>query len=335
MRSFIITSCLLCCAIGCGPAPLPPAGSYSEVTILADGGPAGEWATALAAVLSPRENYFVATEPLFHVSAISAENARDPLPAKTVVLCGVIDAATTVGERITGTLDGETAARVRRGEVSIIRLDDHALQGQLTVIVTAPTDARLREVLRTDGNALVSVIEESCRERLRANLLRDARPDLSDAWERRYGFRLEVPSLYEPYREATGGRGVELHRESPPRVLGVFWTDWVQPPSLEGADDLFAARAALVAARYDGDQMDRERTRFETARLADYPAIRMSGYWYNERYSTAGGFFETYFVWDAGRKQLWIVDLLVYAPGREKTPLVRELRAIAETFRYH
>ena len=333
MRWIIITSCLVC-ASGCGPAPFPPAGSYSEVTVIADGGLAGEWATTLVAVLSRRENYFVGTEPRFQVDVISAERVRDPLQTKTVLLCGVIDSGTAVGQRIVDALDDETAARARSGEVNIVRLDDHVLEGQLTVIVTAPTAERLREVLRVRGPGLATLVEESCRERLRANLLRDARPDVSDGWERRFGFRLEVPSLYEPYRDGTGEGGVELHRESPPRVLGVFWTDWPEPPSLEQEGDLFALRATLVAARYDGDQMDRDRTRFDTTTLGDYPAVRMSGYWYNERYSAAGGFYETYFVWNAKRKQLWIVDLLVYAPGREKTSLVRELRAVAETFRY-
>ena len=39
-------------------------------------------------------------------------------------------------------------------------------------------------------------------------------------------------------------------------------------------------------------------------------------------------------MWDRPAQKLWAVDLLVYAPGREKTTLVRELRAVAETFRY-
>ena len=31
---------------------------------------------------------------------------------------------------------------------------------------------------------------------------------------------------------------------------------------------------------------------------------------------------------------MWVVDLLVYAPGLEKHPHFRELHAIAETFSY-
>jgi hypothetical protein len=98
-------------------------------------------------------------------------------------------------------------------------------------------------------------------------------------------------------------------------------------------DSLFAWRAAYVARRYGGDRMDRARVRFEPLRFAGRPAVRMRGYWFNDASAPAGGYFETCFVPDRKPGRTWAVDLVVYAPGREKTTLVRELRALAETFR--
>jgi hypothetical protein len=96
---------------------------------------------------------------------------------------------------------------------------------------------------------------------------------------------------------------------------------------------LFSIRADYVWKRYDKDQMDKERVVFEAARLGRYDAVRMSGYWFNDE-QVIGGYYETYFVFDERAALLWAVDLLVLAPGKPKHPLVRELRAIAETMRF-
>jgi len=79
--------------------------------------------------------------------------------------------------------------------------------------------------------------------------------------------------------------------------------------------------------------MERNRVRYTWVRFAGYNALRMSGYWYNDTV-TAGGYFETYYIHDPDAEILWAVDILTYAPGLPKHPLVRELRALAETFRY-
>ena len=108
--------------------------------------------------------------------------------------------------------------------------------------------------------------------------------------------------------------------------------DRVTPPTLGDEDELFDMRANYVWKRYDKDQMDRARTIFVPARMGRYDSIRMSGYWFNDE-QVMGGYYETYFIYDDRLEVLWAIDLLVLAPGKPKHPMVRELRALAETFR--
>jgi hypothetical protein len=332
LAGFLAASVLVCLG-ACAPAPLPPPGSYSDVVVIAEGGEGGEWAAALRARLEREQDYFVAAEPLFRVSVLGAEHAREAPAVKNIVVCGVCDPATPIGRRIAATIGREKAARACGGALHVIRRDDYPASGQLTLVVTAASAAALRAFLAARGDEVTEAVEASCRERLRRNLLRERRDDFAQACARRWGFRLDIPSVYDPVAPDSGTPGVELHRPAPPRVLGVFWRDSTAPPSLDAPEALFDLRAAYVRQRYDGDRMDRSRTRFEAARLDGRPALRMSGYWFNDRHSPAGGFYETYFIWDARARRLWAVDLLVYAPGREKTPLLRELRAVAGTFR--
>jgi hypothetical protein len=246
----------------------------------------------------------------------------------------VLDASNAVGGRIAHLLGEAGVDRVLAGEATILKKENVPLPGQLTLVITASTNDALREVLRARGGEIAEIIDASCRERLRRSLLQRRRAALSEELRRRWGFFLEIPTVYTLYNESEVPPGVELHRESPPRVLGVFWKEWDHAPSLYRTDELFDLRADYVRRQYDGDRMERDRARYAYVRLGEYTAVRMSGYWYNDTYSMAGGYFETFFVWDPAAKLLWAVDGLIYAPGREKTSLVRELHALAETFRY-
>ncbi len=325
---------ILLAAAGCREVAFPPAGSYSEVELIADGGRTGEWASLLVPILTKEVDYFVTREPRFHVTGIEAEPPESPSTTKNVVLCGVLDGSTAVGGRISFLLGETGAARVMKGEANILLRENLPQPGQLTLIVTAPTEEALREVIAKRGEEIPDIIDADCRERLRKSLLQSRRTAMSERFRRHWGFFIDIPTLYTLYSESDNPPGVELHRESPPRVLGVFWKEWDHAPTLYNTDELFDFRAAYVYDRYDGDQMDRNRARYDYVRLGPYTALRMSGYWFNDRYSVAGGYFETYFVWNKDEKLLWAVDCLVYAPGREKTSLVRELHALAETFRY-
>ncbi len=332
--AFVFSMTTLLAAAGCREVAFPPAGSYSEVDLIVDGGRNGEWAPLLIPLIAAERDYFVGTEPVFRIMSVAAEPGVDPPTVKNIVLCGVLDGSTAVGGRIAHLLGEGGVKRVLSGEATILKRENVPLPGQLTLIITAATPEALRETLRERAEEIPEVIDASCRERLRRHLLQRRRAALSEELRRRWGFFIEIPTVYELYNESENPPGVELHRESPPRVLGVFWKEWERAPTLYDTDALFDFRADYVRRQYDGDRMERDRVRYAYVRFGAYTAVRMSGYWYNDEYSLAGGYFDTYFVWSESEKLLWAVDCLVYAPGREKTSLIRELHAVAETFRY-
>ena len=332
-RSTIALGCVLaCCLPGCGDLATPPAGSYSEVLLVTEEGPNGEWTRLLTPLIARELDYYVDMELQFRVTPIKASELDDFPAFKNIVLCGLLSSTTSVGQIIIDMI-GESGVEQVRGEgARILKKQDRPVKNQFTLIVTAASTQSLVDVIEERGGELTSVLEESCRERLRRYLLKRDRPGLSEQLYRDYGFRVQIPWLYRLLSDDAEPPGVELIREPPTRILGVFWADRRKAPTLADQDELFDIRADYVWKRYDKDQMDRGRAVFEPARLGPNDAIRMSGYWFNDE-QVMGGYYETYFVFDDRAKLLWAVDLLVLAPGKPKHPLVRELRALAETFR--
>lgn len=330
-----IAACLIVPASVCGciETDIPPAGSYSEVLLVTEGGSNDPLARAMVPYLARPLDYYVSSDVQFKVSHARAARLEVVPQVKNIVFCGVVSPVSSVGRRIAEMLGPEVVHKVEEGKANFFKKNDLPGPGQLTVIVTAMSSEELIGVLEERGDEINEAIEQSCRERLRRVLLKNRRSDLTRRFQREYGFEIQIPELYRLLSDEGTPPGVELLRDGPPRSLGIFWLDRESAPTLEDGSELFDARARYVYARYDGDVMDSTRVRFEAARLGRYPAIKMEGYWSNSR-AVAGGYFRTYFVHEESEELTWAVDLLVFAPGLEKHPLFRELLAIAETFRY-
>jgi hypothetical protein len=317
---------------GCLDGRMTPAGSYSDVLLVSEDGPEDLFALELSTRLLRPIDYYVDREKAFSVEHARAADLADLPRTKNVVLCGVAHPGSHVGRLIENAL-GTRADEARRGVTTLFERRDSPRPGQTTIVVTAPSAERLGEVIRSRGDRVVEMIEESCRARLRRHLLHYRDEAIMDELRDGYGFHIEVPQTYRLLAEGGEPPGVELLCEAPARLIGVFWLDGSPGLALADSTRLFAWRAKIAWNRYDCDLMDSTRVAFEAGRFGAYPAVTMAGYWSNCR-SIAGGCYETHFVYQALRRRLWAVDLLVYSPGVPKHPSFRELRALAETFSF-
>lgn len=321
------------CVSSCVETDIPPAGSYSEVLLVTDDGPQDRFARQLTPYLARTLDFFVSQEVQFDVQHARASDV-DVVPyVKNIVFCGVVSPLSEVGRRISSLLATVELQDAVSGKAHVFRKQNQPGPGQLTMIVTAQSPEALQEVIERRGNEITAALEQSCRERLRAYLLEDSNAELGRELERKYGFTMQIPGLYELHSDESDPPGVELMRDGPPRSLGIFWVDWPMPLTLKDRQALFDVRSNYVFRRYDGDVMDSTRVTFALDRLGASDAVSMDGYWTSSR-SLAGGCYRTYFVFEESERILWAVDLLVYAPGLPKHPHFRELLAIAETFRY-
>ncbi len=318
---------------GCLEMDLPPAGSYSTVLLVTDEGAEDPLARAIAPHLTKMIDYYIGEEPAFRVEHIRAADLLEVPATKNILICGVADPLTDVGSQIVSQLGSAAVEQVKAGRANIFKRENLPGPGQLTLIVTAGSREELVEIIDKRGDEVVETLEESCRNRIRRYLLKYKDEQLTKRLFETYGFVIEVPTLYTLLSEEPNPPGIELLREAPARLLGVFWLDWDHELTLDDAKTVYDARASYVWERYDKDVMDSTRVEYKLTRLAEYPALEMKGYW-SSSHALAGGYYMTYFVYAKREKLLWALDLLVFAPGLPKHPHFRELRALAETFRY-
>lgn len=325
--------CLLCASCAEREAYLPPpAGSYSNVVLVTETGLVEGPAETMVRAIQHEIDFYTRTENQFNVKIIPAAKLEAELPVKNMVLFGIAGQG-RLGSYIERFIGGDAVRSVFAGRASVFKKMDYPVKGQLTIIVTAASNEALERIAIEEGELIRGIIEEENRERLRKFLLRDENADLGKILRARYGFTLRVPADYYLNQERPEVPGVELINPTPNRMLAVSWRAFdKQEASLADSSAFYRVREDFAFTMYDGDVMRRDLAKFRETKLGLYPAVRMDGYWENSK-GDYGGAFVSFFVVDRVKSRLWLVDCVVYAPGSDKNEPLRELHAIAETFR--
>ena len=315
-----------------GRGSFPPVGSYSSVMIVTETGKLDKQTEKLVRQIQHPVDYYTKEELQFKAKLVPAYRVEEEPPSKNMILFGLVRQG-EVGRLIEGFIGTASVRKVLEGKINVFKKLDYPYAGQLTIIITAASSERLSDVVSENGAVIRDIIEEANRDRLRNYLLQREQVELTEEIRAKYGFTLRVPFLYELNQERKDIPGIEYVRTAPHRGLTVSWKPWQKRGvSLADSTALYDIRADLAWNMYDKDVMRRDLVSFSADYLGDYEIIRMDGYWENSE-GIYGGPYSCFFLYDDFGSRLWIVDMLVYGPGFDKHPLLRELRAVAETFR--
>ena len=310
----------------------PPVGSYSSVMIVTETGTLDKSTEKLVRQIQHPVDYYTKEELQFKAKLVSAYQVEKEPPSKNMILFGLVRQG-EVGKLIEGFIGTASVRKVLDGKINVFKKLDYPYAGQLTIIITAASSERLAEVVSENGALIREIIEEANRTRLRNYLLDREKNELTEEIRAKYKFTLRIPFLYELNQERKDLPGIEFVRTAPHRGLTISWRSWPQGEvSLADSSSLYDIRADLAWKMYDKDVMRRDLVSFAEDHLGDYRIVRMDGYWENSE-GIYGGPYSCFFLYDDIHSRLWIVDMLVYGPGFDKHPLLRELRAVAETFR--
>ncbi len=229
-------------------------------------------------------------------------------------------------------LSEETRATLATG--GIARVDDPYARYQLGIIVGAPDRNSLASLLRRSEDRIAAMLRETITTRIQDRFRREGlRKELAASYRQHFGFTLEIPVAYAQNQVTPDGYpAVELMRTGPSRGITIGWRPSDDPQALLADREALAAWREELGRKVHDEELVPETFAWTDTTLGGRPALRLAGAWAGEDFA-GGGPFWTYFVPDPEGGRVFLVDLLTYAPGEDKMPLFREMRAIAETFR--
>jgi hypothetical protein len=312
-------------ALSCGGPVVTAVGSSDDLTVIHGAGQK-KIAERIEEVMQTPDAWLL-DEPLFKPTLAIPSESGDLKNIRQVLLIGTWD-------------DREMARLARRAFPSLEEDEPPALRtrndvwakGQLVGVIMGGTEEDVLAFLQGRGVEIAREFAADTVRRLARALEAEAdKSGMTAALQERFGWSLAPPTGYDFFTTNAADRFVFFRRTRPDRTIFVYW----QPGESGDVTDAYALsiREELANKYFDGDTTERKRPlTIETVDFLGRRAVRISGWWGN-RTLGGGGTFRTYFFHEPTTGMLYMIDGTLFAPGFDKMPLMRNLDAIAHTFK--
>jgi hypothetical protein len=275
-----------------------------------------------------------------------------------VLFAGPYTRPSTTGRFLRARLDSSGVAALERGGNGVFLRPNLWATRQLVVYATGPDDETVAAQIRARGSELRRAFDALARQRLTRDMFERARQtDIEDRLLERHGFAVGVQHDYVLVRDTTfvtdagtAGTFVRLRRLAASDSWRDLFIYFEEDPRLERLN-----REAVLALREDLSRRfvrgaddstyirvedrfpDRRPIVTDTVGLNGRFALETRGTWYlgreDGRSAGMGGPFVNYAFYDDDTGRFYMIDGMVFAPRFDKREFLRQMEAIAHTFR--
>ena len=293
-----------------------------------------EWAALEADLRAVFEEVVVTPqpEPVFRVVHITPDAFRLYTKWYNLVALAPLDSEGDGTRLVSGMLAPDALAGVAEGRYFVFERRNEFARGQVMMVLAGPDAGALRENLRQNVEPLRLPFYEQRRDAVHNRLFgRADASDVSALLEERYGWRLQLPAGFVRAQELPDSNLVWLRRFDPDQFILVWWIDAMTDAALT-PEWLLQKRREILHRHANGMEVVDQFLTTDRVRLGRFDAIRWRGLWRIPE-KVLGGPFACYGIYDAERRRIFMIDVAVFAPDREKVPLILEMEVIMETFR--
>jgi len=311
----------------CSPRKLPALGGSENLTIVTNLSPTSE-AVELVKTLFSKKLVTIEEEARYKIEMVGPENLHKQRDSRNLLLLADLSKRDRVSGKVREVLGKkELEQLVERGAGYAVLSNVEAL-GQTMAVVAGTSGQALMNVLREKGEELYAETDSLVTVRTQ-DLMYIHGEDTS--MERyilsKYGWSVKIPKTFRVAEEEEGRVIKIVSAEDPARLFLVHWT--ASASDTLSKKECLGLRAKLAWAYYDEDKIDQQRTTSREVMFQGRKALKLSGVWQNDKY-VIGGPFITYCFLEKGR--LYLLDGVVFAPGMNKGPWLRQVEAMMLTF---
>ena len=317
---------VICLPAGCSKPIIAAFGSNSEIVIVTV--PRCKDHAAVLQSILEREVQTVQYERAFQVRVVTTGDVRQENNRKNVIILDYLQPDGLLSDTVLS-LAGSDKDAFRQGTLNRKVLHDRWARGQVLMLIAAPTHQDLDDLLVRQSDDIFDFVSTAVQTRLnRAIFYAGEQTAASERLASEYGWTLRLPTGYDIDETYASQRIIKMIKDKPARMITVYWEggQWEDRPAL-----CLERKKMLAWEFWDQDEIVTETLQFSEGKFSGQDATMMTGLWENKKY-TIGGIFVSYcFRCDACQRN-YVVDAAVFAPGLDKLPLVRELKAILVPF---
>jgi hypothetical protein len=203
--------------------------------------------------------------------------------------------------------------------------------GQTMVVVAGGGGAGILRLLEAEAGELYARADSMATQRTGDIVYMHGDEEaMSRYLESRNGWTVRIPKGFRTAEDRKNGvvKLVSADSQQPSRLFLAHWTRG--PAAVLDPAYCLRLRARLAWLYYDEDRMDPASTVVTEVTFQGRKALKIEGIWQNEKHLIGGPFFTLCFV---ERGRLYLLDGVVFAPGLDKSPWLRQLEAVMLTFK--
>lgn len=319
----ILILVFLLALLSCGENIQYGAGKEDEVFVVADPGTWKDFEGLLRECLE-RKIPIVHQEQIFYIAGINPDELPRYRSRKNLLFVGRITGqrSSPLIQEILPSSSLEKTVEKGRG---IFVVENPYRGGQTAIVITGTNNEAIRETLKNSSDILFQILWDKAKERIKERALSNLNSRLVKNLKKKYGWFLKLPSQYRVAKEEKNM--VRFARHYPDRLISVYWKDGERfKPS-----ECLEKREWFGRVFYDGDTILKDMTKMREMEMDGTWATRIDGVWQNEKH-VMGGAFITLCIYDDSQNRSYLVDGLLFSPGRKKWIYITELEGIIESF---
>jgi len=210
--------------------------------------------------------------------------------------------------------------------------DNLYLQDQISLFMVAKNAASFKQIFPNLQRDIFNRFNEKYFARLKERMYkRGEQFDLEEFLQSEYGYKVRVQHDYFLANQNPDEKYVWLRRMDPNRWISIWKVD--RDSSVFSQDSLIKIRNTMTDKYYDGDFVNPDETSLEMSQLDGQDVYKLVGTWTNDSL-VVGGPFRMYVVPNKKENCLYMVDIAVMAPAKDKKPFLDQLEVIAHTFTF-
>ena len=254
-----------------------------------------------------------------------------------LILTGTLQSRGPVGDLIQRiTADPGIRQSIEQGKNFVFTRRDEWAYDQTMIILIGSHIESLKQKIEDHQAFLYDLMDSEVKQSMQKEVLKNRiNKELTDELLDKYQFNMQMQKDYFLAQDFPDKNFLWMHRRFPDRWIFVRWIDDGDPDLIDKAWVVEERNRIGKTFYTDYQEQVVQNPRYlhqENGEFLGRQAIITQGLW--ERIDdTAGGPFRNYTFYDSGTERIYMIDVAVFAPGKEKLPYLRRVDIIAETFR--
>ena len=309
-------------------------GSHDKILVVADSTLWLQLEDVLKAALE-RTTFTPQPEKVFNLLQKNPDDLRRVTRHPNILVLGTLQSEGKMKELVDKLLSAESVKRIKADDAFLFQKKDPWALDQILTVMVSNDVGSLKNNIVAQSDKIFDVFDKFNEAYTHRTIFSQfEQKTLQKELMSKHNWSVRVPHDYHVAVDSSEFRFVWLRRFDPQRWFAAYW-ETVDDPSLLSKEWLLEKRADISEKYYDGDYVYQDSLITVRDKVVDFNgryALRLDGVWQNEKH-IMGGPFRIYGFYNESDSRIYMIDLAVYAPGKFKYPFLRQLDAMAHTFK--